>query len=354
VTNQIASLGEKLLILMPGADRHRGPGAVAEAFERADVHAIASQVPGVRTLAPSASKSVVAVHGNQNWSTQVHGTTAEFFDVRSYSVSEGRLLTSADERSGRTVCVIGATTKQELLGRARALGETVRLGRSACKVIGVLESKGSSAGGMDQDDLIVMPLKAFQQRIAGNRDISTIYISVKDERSTTLVGQQIEALMRERRGIAPDADANFHLRDLQEIAETVTKTTGVLTALLGAIAAVSLLVGGIGIMNIMLVSVTERTGEIGTRLAIGALAREVLLQFLIEAVVLSTLGGIIGIAVGLGGAYAATNALSLPFVFAPGIVGLAFVFSGLVGVVFGFLPARKAARLSPIEALRHE
>ena len=354
VTNDIASLGEKLLILMPGAHRRGGPGVAARPFERLDAETIQRQIPGVRALAPTASKSVVAVYGNQNWSTQVNGSTPAFFDVRSYQLGVGRLLNEADERSARAVCVIGSTTKKELLGRAKPLGETIRLGRTACQVIGVLQAKGSSAGGMDQDDLVVMPLRTFQQRIAGNRDVSVIYISVREDRSTALVGQQIESLMRERRGIAPDAEDDFDLRDMQEISEMVTKTTGVLTALLGAIAAVSLLVGGIGIMNIMLVSVTERTREIGTRLAIGALAREVLLQFLIESIVLATMGGLTGIALGLGGAYLGTRSLSLPFVFAPHIVGLAFVFSALVGVVFGYLPARKAARLSPIEALRHE
>jgi putative ABC transport system permease protein len=356
VTSHIASLGEKLLILSPGADR-RGPmraGASAQPFEQADADAIRAQIGGVRTLAPSASKSVLAVYGNQNWRTQVNGTTVEFFDVRSHAIASGRLLTAADQASGRPVCVIGATTKQELFGKAEAVGEGIRLGRTTCEVVGVLKSKGSSAGGMDQDDLVVMPLKAFQQRIAGNRDVSTIYVSVEEDRSTALVSQQIEALMRERRGIGREEEADFSVRDMQEIAETVTKSTEVLTALLGAIAAVSLLVGGIGIMNIMLVSVTERTREIGTRLAIGALAREVLLQFLIESVVLSTLGGLVGIGAGLAGAYAATDALQLPFVFAPHIVGLAFVFSALVGVIFGYLPAQKAARLSPIEALRHE
>jgi putative ABC transport system permease protein len=354
VTSHIASLGEKLLILSPGAHRRGGPGAAAEPFEQSDAEAILAQIPGVRTLAPNASKSVLAVYGNENWRTQVNGTTPEFFDVRSQAIASGRLLTAADQASARPVCVIGATTKKELFGRVDPLGESIRLGRTACEVVGVLQSKGSSAGGMDQDDLVVMPLKAFQQRIAGNRDVSTIYVSVAEDRSTALVSQQIEALMRERRGVAPGDDDDFHVRDMQEIAETVTKSTEVLTALLGAIAAVSLLVGGIGIMNIMLVSVTERTREIGTRLAIGALAREVLLQFLIESVVLSTLGGLVGIGVGLAGAYAATDALKLPFVFAPQIVGLAFVFSALVGVIFGYLPAQKAARLSPIEALRHE
>jgi len=354
VTAHIASLGEKLLILSPGADRRMGPGGSADPFEVADAEMITRDIRGVRAVAPSASSSVVAVYGNQNWRTQVQGSTAAFFDVRGYAVAEGRLLSTTDERDARAVCVIGATTKKELYGAERPLGTTLRLGRTACEVVGVLASKGSSAGGMDQDDLVVMPLRTFQQRIAGNRNVSTIYISVKEERSTTLVRQQIEALMRERRGVKPEDEDNFNVRDMQEIAETVTKTTGVLTALLGAIAAVSLLVGGIGIMNIMLVSVTERTREIGTRLAIGALAREVLLQFLIESVVLATLGGLIGIGVGLLGAYLATDALELPLVIAPQIVLLAFCFSALVGVIFGYLPARKAARLNPIEALRHE
>jgi len=218
----------------------------------------------------------------------------------------------------------------------------------------VLEDKGQTGFGQDQDDVVLIPLKAFQRRIQGDSDVSTIYVSAAGGIATSTVQDEIEGLMRERRSISPGEDDDFHVNDMQEIVSAMTSTTRILTALLSAVAAVSLLVGGIGIMNIMLVSVTERTREIGTRLAIGALEKEVLMQFLIEAVVLSSFGGVIGIALGLFAACIGAGLLGMPFVFNPGIVAVAFLFSAAVGVVFGFFPARQAARLDPIEALRHE
>ena len=221
-------------------------------------------------------------------------------------------------------------------------------------MIGLLEPKGQSLGGRDQDDLVVIPLRTFWRRIAGNQDVQLIYVSAREGVSTSKVQRDIELLMRERRRITQTEDDDFNVRDMKEIAEALTGTTQVLTTLLGAVAAVSLLVGGIGIMNIMLVSVTERTREIGIRLAIGALEREVLLQFLVEAVVLSSFGGIIGIAVAVATSFGLASLMNMPVVLDPGIMLLAFLFSAAVGVIFGFFPARKAARLDPIEALRYE
>jgi putative ABC transport system permease protein len=252
------------------------------------------------------------------------------------------------------VCALGMTVKRELFGDADPIGETIRIRRLSCKVIGVMSAKGESSFGLDQDDLIITPLKTFQRRIAGNTDVTLVYISVEDGRSTTKVLNDVVALMRERRNIGPDEEADFYARDLKEIADTLSSTTVVLTGLLSAVAAISLLVGGIGIMNIMLVSVTERTREIGTRLAIGALEGQVLMQFLVEAVVLSLLGGLIGVTLGLSLSALLTSVLNVPFVIDPALIATAFGFSALVGVVFGFFPARKAARLDPIEALRHE
>jgi putative ABC transport system permease protein len=234
------------------------------------------------------------------------------------------------------------------------VGEVIRLDKLSCRIIGLLRAKGVSSFGMDQDDLVLIPLRALQRRIAGNQDITAIYIAVQDGVGTEKVQRDIELLMRERRQISRGEDDDFNVLDMKEITSMLTGITGVLTGLLGAVAAVSLLVGGIGIMNIMLVSVTERTREIGIRLAIGALERQVLMQFLIEAVVLSLFGGLIGIAVGLGFAAVAVRFLQVPFVFDPTIVVVAFLFAALVGVVFGYFPARRAARLDPIEALRHE
>jgi putative ABC transport system permease protein len=241
-----------------------------------------------------------------------------------------------------------------LFGALEPIGTSLRVGAISCQVIGLLASKGQAGMGQDQDDVIVMPLRAVQRRLTGNGDINLILVSAQDDQDTSLVSSRITALMRQRRHRTLGMEDDFSIRDMAEIAQTVTGATTALTSLLGAIAAVSLVVGGIGIMNIMLVSVTERTREIGIRLAIGAFAGEVMMQFLLEAIVLSTLGGIIGIGLGITGSYFAARGMGLPFLIPPDIVLLAFAFSALVGVLFGYLPARKAARLDPIEALRHE
>jgi putative ABC transport system permease protein len=257
-------------------------------------------------------------------------------------------------QGGSAVCVLGATVRRELFGPQDPLGALVRVGTVSCTVVGVLVSKGQSTFGQDQDDFLVMPLATVQRRIAGSYDVGSIFVSATSDRQTVKAKRQIELLLRERRRIGPGQTNDFTVQDMKEISNTLGSVTGALTALLGAIAGVSLLVGGIGIMNIMLVSVTERTREIGIRLAIGARGAEVLLQFLIEAVTLSTLGGALGVAFGLTASYAVTRALKLPFSISPDIIVVAFGFSATVGVVFGFLPARKASRLNPIAALRHE
>jgi len=355
VTSDIAKLGSNLLQVRPG--QGFGPGgrrSTADLFKAADAEAIEREISGLAAVAPSASKGTQAIYGNQNWSTAVTGTTSAFLQTRDWTLDSGSCFTTGDERAGRAVCILGATVRDKLFGKVDPLGATIRLERISFKVIGVLTSKGQSSFGTDQDDLVLIPLRAFQRRIAGNTDVSVIYVSAQDGVSTEKVKQGIERLMRERRHITAGKEYDFNVRDMQEIVSTLTGTTRVLTALLGAVAAVSLLVGGIGIMNIMLVSVTERTREIGTRLAIGALEREVLMQFLVEAVVLSSFGGLVGITLGLAAAALGASVLAVPFVFDPTIVVIAFLFSAAVGVLFGYAPARKAARLDPIEALRHE
>ena len=354
VTSDIAKLGDKLLIVSPGGMRRSGGFSPASAFSQDDVDAIKREITGADRVAPTVTRQALAVWGNRNWQTSVTGTTADYLDVRAYTIGQGRRLSDSEIRSGQTLCLLGATVKQELFGSADPIGETLRLDKLSCEVVGVLAAKGQSAMGQDQDDVVLMPLRAVQRRLAGTNDVSSVYVSAGATHSTARVKAQLEALLRERRRIPQGADANFSVRDMQEIAEAMSSATGTLTALLGAIAAVSLLVGGIGIMNIMLVNVTERTREIGIRLAIGALAHEVLWQFLVEAIVLSMLGGSIGILLGLGGSFAATRSLGVPFVIAPNILMLAFGFSAVIGVLFGYLPAHKAARLNPIEALRHE
>jgi putative ABC transport system permease protein len=356
VTADISRLGTNMLQVRPGQG-FRGPGgtrSTADKFKVDDAEAISREIFGLEAVAPTVSKSQQAIYGNKNWSTSVMGTTNAYFQVRDWDLESGRRFTDAELRSGKTVCILGYTVRKELFGDQDPMGAFIRLQRLSCQVIGVLESKGQTGFGQDQDNLVMIPLRTLQRRIAGSSDVDSIYVSAQGGISTTAVKEDIEALMHERRRIAPGQDDDFHVRDMQEIVSTMTSTTRVLTGLLGAVAAVSLVVGGIGIMNIMLVSVTERTREIGTRLAIGALEREVLMQFLIEAVVLSSFGGILGIILGLLAAAAGAHVLGIPFVLNPGIATIAVVFSAAVGVIFGYFPARKAARLDPIEALRHE
>jgi putative ABC transport system permease protein len=354
VEADIGKLGDNLLIVSPGASR-RGPSAgSAPPFDRADVAAIEREISGLAGVAPAAQQQALVVASNRNWRAQVTGTTPAYLDVRGYEIAAGRGFTEGEASSGRPVVLLGETVRQELFGDADPVGERVRVGRVPAEVVGVLAAKGEAAFGGDQDNLVLMPLAAFQRRVAGSNDVGQIYVSAAEGRPTILVKSQIEALLAERRRPTPTGEADYSVRDMAEIAATMASATGALAALLGAIAAVSLLVGGIGIMNIMLVSVTERTREIGIRLSIGALPREVLLQFLVEAVTLSSLGGVLGILVGLGGGWAAAGALDVPFLVVPQIVVVAFLFSALVGVAFGILPARRAARLNPIDALRRE
>ncbi|GBC61135.1 multidrug ABC transporter substrate-binding prot ein [Desulfonema ishimotonii] len=292
VTSDISKLGSNLLQVRPGQG-HRGPGGAksrADLFDEDDAAAIEREISGLKAVAPSASTSAQVIYGNENRSTTVSGTTNAFLTVRDWSLSTGRTFTNGEMRGGKAVCMIGDTVREELFGGQNPLNMTVRLGKISFKVIGVLAEKGLSSFGTDQDDLVLIPLRTLQRRLVGNTDVNDIYVSARDGVSTEKVQKDIEGLMRERRRIAADKEDDFHVRDMQEVISTLTGTTRVLTALLSAVAAVSLLVGGIGIMNIMLVSVTERTREIGTRLAIGALEREVLMQFLVESVVLSTFG----------------------------------------------------------------
>jgi putative ABC transport system permease protein len=353
VRENISALGNDLLTISPSADRRFvDTGQKARPFKEADVQALRRELAGLDLVAPTQTQSMQVILGSRNWRTTVTGTTAEYLSVRNYTVAEGGGVPDALGGT-RPVCVLGATVKRELFGDARAVGSQVRLGRLSCEVIAVLASKGSGMG-MDNDDLVLVPLRAFQQRVAGNKDITNIYATTRQGRQSSAIKRQVEELLRERRRVRTGDPDDFAVRDMKEIIDTLSSTTGLLTALLGAVAAVSLLVGGIGIMNIMLVSVTERTREIGTRLAIGALASDVLRQFLVEAVTLSSLGGLIGVAVGLGGAGLATRLLGWALLVSWRTVLLAFGFSSFIGVLFGYLPARKAASLNPIEALRHE
>jgi putative ABC transport system permease protein len=354
VTADLAKLGINLLFVRPG---QFGPGRAsteAKPFNARDIEALKDQLLGVRAVAPVSSMSFTAIHGGENRLTRVTGTDLDYFITQDWDLSAGRLFLEGEIRSGRAVCIIGTTIREKLFGRLDPIGRNMRVKNVSCEVIGVLEAKGEAVGGADRDDTIIVPMRAFQRRLAGNTDIGTIFVSARDDVDTAKVQADIERLLRERRNIGRGQEDDFSVRDMKEIAQTATGTTTVLTGLLGAVAAVSLLVGGIGIMNIMLVSVTERTREIGIRLAIGALESQVLMQFLVEAVVLSLFGGLIGVLLGLGLAWVTTSGLRVPFIIDPAIVMIAFGFSALVGVIFGYFPARRAARLDPIDALRHE
>ena len=353
ITADIAQMGNSLLIVMPGSD-HRGPTtSSASSFKIADARAIERELATVAEVAPVASRSVLAVYGNKNYTTTVNGSNNAFFSVRGFTLASGRPFSDSELLGGTPVCILGTTVQHELFGAQDPLSAVIRVGKIACLVTGTLKSKGQSTLGPDQDDLLVMPLPIVQRRFAGNTDVNMLYVSARSDRHTDRAKGQIEALMRERRRIVPGQPNDFSVQDMKEISRTLDSVIAALTALLGAIAAVSLLVGGIGIMNIMLVSVTERTGEIGLRLAIGALAQDVLLQFLVEAMALSMVGGVLGLAVGVGSSMLVAALVHLPLVLKPDIAALAVGFSAAVGVGFGYLPARQAARLNPIEALRH-
>ena len=354
ISDQVASLGSNLLMVRPGQRMGPGGSAGAPMFKLADVQAIATQVSGVKAVAPETRKAVSVVVGARNWSSVATGSTRDYFTAAGWTLAAGRIFTEAEARGGQAVCVIGATLQRELFGGGDPLGESMRVADFSCQVIGVLAAKGQSAFGSDQDDTLVMPIRTVQRRLTGDQDVRTLLVSASDSGLTEAVKARVETLLRERRKIGANEDDNFNVLDTRQIAQTLSSTTRIMTTLLGAVAAVSLLVGGIGIMNIMLVSVTERTREIGIRLAIGALEHEVLLQFLIEAVVLSSLGGLIGVALATGASIGLASLMDIPYLFNPGINLLSFGISALIGVVFGFFPARRAARLDPIDALRHE
>ena len=354
VTADLAKLGSNLLSAEPG---QFGPGRAssqAKAFNARDVEAMRTQLYGVKAVAPVSQKTVTVIYGTESRSIAVTGTDNSYFITQDWPLNEGRQFLDCRIARRSAACIIGSTVRKKLFGHADPVGRNIRVSNISCEVIGLLQTKGQSNFGTDQDDIVLMPIRTFQRRLAGNTDIGRIMVSAKDGVDTSKVQTNIERILRERRNITHGKEDDFSVHDMKQIAQTMSGTTQMMTGLLGAVAAVSLLVGGIGIMNIMLVSVTERTREIGIRLAIGALERQVLSQFLVEAVVLSLFGGLVGILLGLGLALAATLGMGVPFVVDAGIVVLAFAFSALVGVVFGYFPARRAARLDPIEALRHE
>ncbi|MFW3426704.1 ABC transporter permease [Aliarcobacter butzleri] len=356
VKESITKLGTNMLTLRVGQER-RGPPREdnsSKPFQNEDITAIKNEIQNIKGVAVENSTKMNIVYGNKSNNSSVIGTNNDYFIIKDWALKDGRIFDDSELSSGKSSCIIGTTIVTQLFGDENPIGASIRLKNMTCNVIGVLASKGAAAFGNDQDEIVIVPLKMYQRKIKGDKDVSSIIISITEERYIENAKTEIISLMQERRAIKIGEPDNFHIRDMKDILDTMTSTTNMLTYLLGSIAAISLLVGGIGIMNIMLVSVTERTREIGTRLAIGAMESEVLLQFLVEAVVLSTWGGIIGIFLGLGIGYTIVNMMQLPFILNNQIIIISFVFSTLIGIIFGYFPARKAARLNPIDALRYE
>ncbi len=355
VQSQISGLGTNLLQIRPG--QRLGPGGWgggAPSFKESDAQAIASQVGGILAVAPETRTSATVVANGRNWTSSIIGSTNEWLITGNWTLQHGREFTADELRAGAAVCLIGETVRRELWGDRPAVGNQLRVRQMSCEVVGVLASKGQGAFGNDQDDVVVVPLHTQQRRIVGHTRVHTLLVSMTDGSDPERVKAGLTQLMRELRSLPEGEENNFNILDTKQLGETLSSTTRVMTMLLGAVAAVSLLVGGIGIMNIMLVSVTERTREIGLRLAIGALEREVLLQFLIEAVVLAAMGGLIGIVLATGASIGLSAVMDIPYSFNLSINLLSFVFSAGIGVLFGYFPARRAARLNPIDALRHE
>jgi len=355
VQQSISSLGTNILQVRPGQGFGRGGGGPRPAdFEQEDVDAIREQIEGVKAVAPQAGTTATAIYNGANWSTTINGTTADFFTVQPWPLVEGRIWNRTEEQAGKAVCIIGNTVRTNLFRTASPIGERLRINGVSCDIIGLLSTRGQAGFGGDQDDVVIMPIKQVQRRFTGNREIRLMLVGVDPAYDNAQVQSSITTLLRERRNITGGKQDDFNIFDTAQISATLNTTTTLLTQIVTGVAAISLIVGGIGIMNIMLVSVTERTREIGIRLAIGAVASEVLMQFLVEAVVLSCIGGLIGLVVAQLAVAGLAYAGGLPFLFDVPINIIAFAISAVIGIVFGYFPARRAASLNPIDALRHE
>ena len=357
VEKSIAGLGSNLLIVMPGSTAPSGVRVAAgstSTLTYMDAQVIAREISGVNAVAPTVQRQYQAVYSGKNWITQMQGTTPDFLTVRNFELGEGTFITQRNLDTRDRVAVLGKTVADNLFGDMNPIGQTIRINKSTFRVIGTLAPKGQSAGGQDQDDLIIVPLTTAQERMLGITYIQSISVQAESPEVIDQVQQDISTLLRSRHRLPPGVDDDFTVRNLTAIMATAAETTGTITLLLGNTAAISLLVGGIGIMNIMLVSVTERTREIGIRKALGATFSNILLQFLIEAIVIGVTGGLLGILVGLGSSYAISAIFGWATLISVLTIVIAFGFSVLIGVVFGLYPARKAAKLDPIDALRYE
>jgi putative ABC transport system permease protein len=355
IEDKLTSLGTNLLMISPGQRLGGGGGGVPQ-FIEADGDAISAQIGGVAAVAPQGRANATVVANGRHWATTLIGSSNAWFDTGNWQLASGRLFTDKEQQAGAAVCLVGETVRRELWGGSvgqTGLGQPLRVRQFSCQAVGVLAAKGQ--GGMgDQDDTVLLPLHTLQRRVTGSRKVGILLVSMQPGSDSGPLKASLRQLLRERRHLADGDDDNFNIFDTQQLVQTLGSTMALLTRLLGAVAAVSLLVGGIGIMNIMLVSVTERTREIGLRLAVGALEGEVLLQFLIEAVVLSALGGVIGMLVATAASYWLSRLMGVPYHFDLTINLLSLLFSAAIGVLFGYIPAQRAARMGPIEALRHE
>jgi putative ABC transport system permease protein len=357
VEAQIASLGQNIILVFSGSTTSSGirtGWGGAGTLKVEDAEAIRREVSGVTAVSEEVVSTTQVAAGNQNWFTRIYGESADYLDIRQWPLADGAPFTPQDVRSANKVCVIGRTTATQIYGNDDPIGQVLRVKNVPFTITGVLTPKGLSAQGVDQDDIVIMPYTSAMKRVAGGTTLRNINVQVGDANQMNAAQKQIIDLLRQRHNIRPGRDDDFTVRSQQEIADAATATTNVMTGLLGAIAGVSLVVGGIGIMNIMLVSVTERTREIGTRMAVGAHGRDILTQFLIEAISLSSVGGILGIIIGIAAAKTIAITRHWPALISPGSIVIAFLVSAAVGIFFGFYPARKAAALDPIEALRYE
>ena len=354
VRTQIASLGANTLIVVPDAGPRLAGRSAPHPFTDQDVDVMRSQIGGIAAISGQANSSVTATADGINWQTNVNGTTDDGMRIQAMALTSGRVFTSDEEESGKSACIIGETVRKNLFADVDPIGRELRVGKLSCPIIGTLKERGQGGMGNDQDDVVLMPLRTVQRQILGTTDIHWIVIGVDPAFDNGTVTADLNGLLRERRHINQGQPDDFRVIDMKEISDTVSKTLRMMTGLVAAIASISLIVGGIGIVNIMLVSVTERTREIGIRLAIGALAREVRLQFLTEAVVLCSLGGLIGILLSFGLSLFLTRLMNVDFAFNPLINLGSLLFSSFLGILFGYVPAQRAAGLNPIDALRHE
>lgn len=357
IETSIASLGSNLIMVSPGAAtasgaRQAAGSAISLTYK--DAQAIAREVPGAKLVAPSVSRQYQLVYGNQNWTTGVQGTTPEYLEVRNQKIGIGSFFTARDVDTRARVAVIGQTVATNLFGEINPVGQIIRINQAPFRVIGVLESQGQSTGGFDQDDTVIIPLTTAQERMMGISHIQLISVQAESTEAIDQVQEDIRTLMRARHRLTADKPDDFTVRNLVSVMATAAETTGTITILLGNIGGISLLVGGIGIMNIMLVSVTERTREIGIRKALGARYGNILMQFLIEAMVISVTGGLLGIALGVGASYVISAVAGWNTAVSMGAIIMAFGVSVAIGLFFGIYPARKAALLDPIDALRYE